>query len=366
VEKKEHPAAGHAHSGQDKVRVKVVGAGGYGGVGLIECLLRHPRAEVAVLVDVEGEGPLSRMWPHLTGYCDLPIVRPDDPRADAGDVVFFCTPDRVAMANAPAETAKGRRVVDFSGDFRSPTEAVYAEYARRLGLEPKHLAAQLLAESAYGCPELHREKIRNARVVANPGCFAMSCLLGLAPAVREKLAETDGLVCDCKTGISGAGKKARPQFHYPEVYDNQFAYRLTGHQHVMEIETQLGLIRGGPVAVTFTPQAVPLARGILSTLYGRLARGVSQARVLEVYRGAYAREPFVRVYDASGPGGTSRVRGSNYCNLIVACDERTGCFRVISHIDNLMKGQAGNAIQNLNIMFGLDERLGLDYPGAHP
>jgi N-acetyl-gamma-glutamyl-phosphate reductase len=349
------------------VRVKIVGAGGYGGIGLIEILIRHPQARIACLVDVEGEGPISKMWPHLTGFCDLPIQRPDDPKVQDGyDVVFFCTPDRVGQASAAAEVAKGKRVVDFSGDFRSPDEQTYAEYARRLGLEPKHLAPDLLKASAYGLPELYREKIKQAKVVANPGCFAVSCILGLLPAVRAGLVDCATLVCDAKTGVSGAGKKPKPQFHYPEIYDNIFAYRLTGHQHVMEIETQLSLAKGQPVQVTFTPQVIPMARGILSALYGRLASGATQAKVLDAYRAAYRGEPFVRVFDGSGPAGTAMVRGSNHCNLLVACDDRTGQFRVLSHIDNLMKGQAGSAVQNMNVMFGLTETLGLDHPGSHP
>lgn len=349
------------------VRVKIVGAGGYGGIGLIEMLLRHPQAEIACLVDVEGEGAISKMWPHLTGYCDMPIIRPDDPKAKENyDVVFFCTPDRVGMGTAPAEVAGGHRVIDFSGDFRSPDEETYAEYARRLGLEPKHLSPDLLKVSAYGVPELYREKIAKAKVVANPGCFAVSCLLGLLPAVREKLIDLNGIVCDAKTGVSGAGKKARPNFHYPEMYDTVFAYRLTGHQHVMELETQLSLASGSEIKLTFTPQVVPMARGIISTLYAPMAKGVTQARVLEAYKTAYAGEPFVKVYDGSGPAGTGAVRGSNRCNVLVACDERTNQFRVLSHIDNLMKGQAGSAVQNMNVMFGLEETLGLDQPGSHP
>lgn len=349
------------------VRVKIVGAGGYGGIGLIEMLLRHPQAEIACLVDVEGEGPISRMWPHLAGYCDMPIIRPDDPKANEDyDVVFFCTPDRVGMKTAPAEVAGGHRVIDFSGDFRSPDETTYAEYARRLGLDQEHLSPDLLKVSSYGVPELYREKIAKAKVVANPGCFAICCLLGLLPAAREKLIDLNGIVCDAKTGVSGAGKKARSAFHYPEMYDTVFAYRLTGHQHVMELETQLSLASGSDIKLTFTPQVVPMARGIIGALYAPLAQGVTQKRVLEAYQSAYEGEPFVKVYDGSGPAGTGAVRGSNRCNVLVACDERTGQFRVLSHIDNLLKGQSGSAVQNMNVMFELEETLGLNQPGAHP
>ena len=345
----------------------MVGAGGYGGIGAIELLHRHPDAEAAILVTPGGDGPISKMWPHLQGVCDLNLVDPKSPEAEGDcDVTLFCTPDRVGMANAAAEVAKGRRVIDFSGDFRAPDVDTYAEYARRLGLETEHLAADLLPQSAYGVPELYRDAIKAAKVVANPGCFAVGTLLGLIPAVREKMINTDHIVCDAKTGISGAGKKPKPQFHYPESYENTFAYRLTGHQHVMELETQLSKLAGSEIKLTFTPQVVPMTRGILSSIYAPMADGMTQAKVLDAYRAAYDGEPFVTVGDVSGPTGTAVVRGANRCHIMVACDERTNMFRVVSHIDNLMKGQAGSAIQNMNVMFGFDESAGLNFPGAHP
>jgi N-acetyl-gamma-glutamyl-phosphate reductase len=352
------------------VRVKLVGAGGYGGIGMVEILQRHPEAELAGLVDVgEAVGKrLSELWPYLEGFCDLPILEAGSPAAEAveADVVVYATPDGVGQRAAPAEVARGRKVVDYSGDFRFGDAETYRAYARRQGLEPEHRAPDLLAQSVYGLAELHREAIRTAPVVGNPGCFAVSCLLGLAPAVREGLVEPAGIVCDCKTGVSGAGKKPRPAFHYPEQYDNAFAYKLAGHQHVMELERELSALAGTELHVTFTPQVIPMTRGILSTLYGRLAAGATQATVLAAYREAYAGDGFVRVLDAAAAGGTGQVRGSNYVNLQVACDERTGTLRVVSHIDNLVKGQAGSAAQNINLLFGLEEHLGLDVPGAHP
>jgi N-acetyl-gamma-glutamyl-phosphate reductase len=229
-----------------------------------------------------------------------------------------------------------------------------------------HKAPELLKESVYGLTELHRSEIKKARVVGNPGCFAMSCTVGLAPAVKNGLVELAGIVCDCKTGVSGAGKKPAAQFHYPERYDSANAYRLTGHQHVMEIERELSALAGKDVKVTFTPQVIPMTRGILSTLYGRLAAGATQAKVLDAYRITYDKEPFIVVKSFADAVQTGDVRGSNRVILTVACDERTGTFRVVSHLDNLVKGQAGSAVQNLNVMFGLDETLGLGWPGAHP
>ncbi len=351
------------------VRVKLVGAAGYGGLGMIELLQRHPEAELAALVDVQDIGtPLSAIWPYLRGVCDLPILEAgseDDEAVDA-DVVIYATPDGVGQRAAAAEVARGRKVIDYSGDFRFGDTDTYRDYAVRQGLEPAHRAPDLLDGSVYGLAELHRSAIAEATVVGNPGCFAVSCILGLAPAVREGLVAVEGIVCDCKTGVSGAGKKARPPFHYPEMYDNAFAYKLAGHQHVMEIERELSGLAGAAVRVAFTPQVVPMTRGILSTLYGRLPDGVDQARVLDAYRTFYGEETFVHVLDATETGGTGHVRGSNRVVVQVACDERAGVFRVVSHIDNLVKGQAGSAVQNLNILFGLDERLGLDQPGAHP
>ncbi|MFH0911155.1 MAG: N-acetyl-gamma-glutamyl-phosphate reductase [Planctomycetota bacterium] len=350
------------------VRVKIVGAGGYGGIGLIELLCRHPEAELAALVDVADVGKkISDVWPHLKGFCDLTILKPGSREAASeADVVFFATPDGVGQTLAAEALKAGEKVIDYSGDFRFSNASLYAEYARRIGREAAHVSPELLEKSVYGLPELHRKEIRKARIVGNPGCFAISCILGLAPAVKHKLVEPGALVCDCKTGVSGAGKTPRPGFHYPERYDNTSAYKLLGHQHVMEIERELSRLAGETRIVAFTPQVVPMARGILSTLYGRLAKGATQERALEAYHDFYAKERFVRVFDQKTALGTSDVRETNFTNLQVACDERTGAFRVVSHIDNLVKGQAGNALQNMNLLFGLDESLGLDQPGCHP
>ena len=351
------------------IKVKVVGCGGYGGVGIVELLRGHPEAEIGVLVDVADAGlALSALYPHLQGFCDLPIRKPDDPVAqEPADVVFFATPDGVGMVNAAAELAKGARVIDYSGDFRFDNAADYAEYARRIGRDPVHKAPELLAQTVYGLPELNRQAYRkDQRLVGNPGCFAMSCLLGLAPAVAAELVDLKSLICDCKTGVSGAGKKAAAAHHYPARYDNMGAYRLSGHQHVMEIERMLGALAGKAVAVTFTAQVVPVCRGILSCLYGTLPDGIGPAQVREAYAAFHKDNRFVRLYDSQAAVGTVHVRGTNYCNLIVDVDERTRRLRVISHIDNLVKKQASNALQNLNLVCGLPEDTGLDQPGFYP
>ena len=350
------------------VRVKVIGATGYGGIGITELLLQHPEAKLVSLVAREDVGqPISQVYPHLAGFCDLPVLAPDDPRGqEPVDVVFCATPDGVGMHAAADTLARGAKLIDYSGDFRFTTPEAFAEYSRRIGKEPTHAAPQLLGSNAYGLAELHRAEIRKARVVGNPGCFAVSCILGLAPAAQAGLVEPFRLICDCKTGVSGAGKKVSATFHYPARYEQMNAYKLAGHQHVCEVERELSLQAGREMRVTFTAQVVPVCRGILSTLYGTLTRPATEADVLALYREFYRESPFVRVLDSKAAVGTLHVRGTNFCNLVVSVDSRTNRLRVVSHIDNLMKGQAGSALQNMNLMCGLPETLGLMRPGIYP
>jgi N-acetyl-gamma-glutamyl-phosphate reductase len=351
------------------IRAKVIGACGYGGVGISELLAAHPQAEIGALVDIENVGkPLSAGYPHLTGFVDTVVIDPSDPKAqEAYDVVFMATPDGVGMKLAPEELKRGAKVIDYSGDFRFNSVDAYAEYARRIGRDTTHASPDLLPQAVYGLAELHRREITTAtRVVGNPGCFAVSCILGLSPAVKAGLVDTARLICDCKTGVSGAGKKPNPSFHYPARYDHMNAYRLAGHQHVCEIERELGLVARREVKVTFTAQVVPVCRGIMSTLYGALSRSVSEADVLAIYREFYAKDRFVRVFESTAPLGSMHVRGTNYCNLVVSVDPRTATLRIVSYIDNLVKGQAGSALQNMNLVFGLKETAGLERSGIYP
>ncbi len=350
------------------VTVKIIGATGYGGIGIVELLLQHPEVKLAALIAREDIGkPLSTVYPHLTGFCELPILGPEAPEADApADIVFCATPDGVGMAAARAELAHGAKVIDYSGDFRFTTPEAYADYATRIGRDPAHAAPDLLGANAYGLTELHREAIRTARIVGNPGCFAASCILGLAPAAHAGLVDPLSVICNCATGVSGAGKKVSPTFHYPARYEQMNAYKLAGHQHVCEIERELSLLAKREIRVTFTAHVVPVCRGIMSTLYGTLVQPLTEAQALEHYRAFYSASPFVRIFPSSAAIGTLHVRGSNFCNLVVSVDARTNRLRVVSYIDNLMKGQAGSALQNMNVMCQFDETLGLNRAGTYP
>lgn len=350
------------------IRVKVVGATGYGGVGITELVLQHPEAKLVALVAREDVGQsIAAVYPHLQGFCDLPVLDAADPRAaEPADVVFFATPDKVGMTSARAELARGAKVIDYSGDFRFTTAEAYADYATRIGKEPAHAAPDLLGRNAYGLAELHRAEIRQAAIVGNPGCFACSCILGLAPAAHARLIDPLSVICDCKTGVSGAGKKVNAAYHYPARYEQMNAYKLAGHQHVCEVERELSLQAGTEVKITFTAQVVPVCRGILSTLYGNLTKPATEAQLVELYREFFKDSPFVRIYGSKASIGTLNVRGTNFCNLVVSVDERVNRLRIVAHIDNLMKGQAGSALQNMNLMFGLPETAGLNRPGFYP
>jgi N-acetyl-gamma-glutamyl-phosphate reductase len=283
------------------------------------------------------------------------------------DVVFLATPDGVGMKIAPEYIEAGVKVIDYSGDFRFDSEEDYAEYAGRIGRDKVHASAALLNQTVYGLTELHRDDINSDRmIVGNPGCFAVSCLLALAPAAAKQLVEPRSIVCDCKTGVSGAGKKPSPAFHYPARYEMMNAYRLTGHQHVCEIERELSLLAGQSVVITFTAQVVPVCRGIMSSIYADLQSPTKGEELVHAYRAYYADDPFVRVLDRTAAVGSMHVRGTNRCLLVVDVDERVNRLRVISYIDNLVKGQAGSAVQNMNRLFGLEESTGFTTPSQYP
>jgi len=351
-----------------KIRVGLIGATGYGGIGLIERLINHPYITIgALMAKQDVNRPISVIYPHLKGFCDLPVFNPADPDCpDDFDIVFYATPDGVCQKEARRWLNKGIKVIDYSGDFRFNDKDSYASYAVKIGKTKEHADPDILPSSMYGLPELHRAEIANSDLVGNPGCFAVSCILGLAPAIKSGLIDSNDIIFDAKSGVSGAGKTPSPSFHYPARYEAMNAYKVTGHQHVYEIERELTLLRGKEIKITFTPHVVPLSRGIITTIYANIIPNVNIESLRDAYISMYGKEPFIRVLSHGEILSTTDVRGSNFCNISLNIDSRTGKIIIISSIDNLVKGQAGNALQNMNIIMQLEETTGLMYPGSFP
>jgi N-acetyl-gamma-glutamyl-phosphate reductase len=352
------------------IRAQIVGATGYGGLGIVELLLRHPEIEIASLLAKTDVGkPLSDFFPHLRGFCDRIVEDASPERIGADcDVVVFSTPDGVGMQYAEQVLERGATMVDYSGDFRFESAERYAEYARRhpaVGGKP-HLAPDLLSQNVYGIPELFRDRIQGARLVGNPGCFAIAMILSLAPAVKAGIIEPRSIIADGKTGISGAGKKPSATFHFPDRDGNLTPYRVAKHQHAIETEMALFDVGGEKIGLTFVPHLVPITRGILTTSYATLRPDVTPTDVDDVYREFYAGEPFVRVMPPGVVPGLKTVVGSNLCDISVAVDGENGRLVVVGAIDNLLKGQAGNALQNINVMFGYPETMGLERTPMYP
>lgn len=342
----------------------IVGATGFGGLGLIEILLRHPGITIQQLIARRDVGMrINEVFPHLTGFCELPVQGTDEINFSDIDIAFFSTPDRAGMTLIEKFIAKSIPVIDFSGDFRFNSTDDYAVYAHNKGMETTHHAPSTLPASVYGLPELYSEKIRHARIVGNPGCFAICMILGLLPAVKEKLIDADTIVCDGKTGVSGAGKNPGEANFYPQRYEDVNTYREGKHQHLVEVENVLQSV-GGNHKIFFVPHIVPLNRGILVTAYGKARKGIRTKDVEEIYRQFYKDAPFILIVNRSPH--TTDVRGSNRCEIRAMVDERTGMLFITSTIDNLVKGQSGNAVQCANLMLGFDETAGLLVPPFYP
>jgi len=254
--------------------------------------------------------------------------------------------------------AKNIKVIDISGDFRLKSAEEFKAWYKM-----EHRSPGLMSEAVYGLPELYRPKIQKAKLLSNPGCFPTSAILAAAPLVKHQLVAPDSLVIDSKTGVSGAGRNPNILFHLPECVGNSTAYKIAGHQHTPEIELYLSEQNGSPLKVTFTTHLIPISRGMLTTLYGELKRNLNREQLRQIYRDFYKGEPFIRLKDEDNRLGLGPVVGSNYCDLGVFLDDRTNRVIVISVIDNLVKGASGQAVQNMNLMFGLEETLGLTTPG---
>jgi N-acetyl-gamma-glutamyl-phosphate reductase len=334
------------------LKVGIVGGTGYTGVELLRLLAGHPQVELRVITSRADAGtPVSQMFPSLRGYVDLAFVHPDEARLDQCDVVFFATPHGIAMQQARALLNAGVRVIDLAADFRIKD---IPEWEKWYGMP--HTCTDLVEEAVYGLPEVNRDRIKRARLVANPGCYATAVQLGFIPLLEAGLVEEGSLIADSKSGVSGAGRKAEIPTLLAEASDSFKAYGVAGHRHLPEIKQGLNAF-GKPVGLTFVPHLVPMIRGIHATLYGRLKK---DADLQAVFEQRYADEPFVDVLPAGSMPETRSVRGANLCRIAVHRPQGGDTVVVLSVIDNLVKGAAGQAVQNMNIMFGLPEAAGLN------
>jgi N-acetyl-gamma-glutamyl-phosphate reductase len=335
------------------LKVGIVGGTGYTGVELLRLLAVHPQARLHVITSrAEAGMQVSQMFSSLRGYVDLAFTHPDGARLDECDVVFFATPHGIAMQQARALLDAGVKVIDLAADFRIKDIAVWEKW---YGMN--HTCPDLVNEAVYGLPEVNREQIKKARLVANPGCYPTAVQLGFIPLLEAGLIEHGSLIADAKSGVSGAGRKAEIPTLFAESSDNFKAYGVAGHRHLPEIAAGLTNVTGKPVGLTFIPHLTPVIRGIHATLYGRLNK---DADLQALFERRYADEAFVDVLPAGSMPETRSVRGANLCRIAVHRPQGGDIVVVLSVIDNLVKGAAGQAVQNMNIMFGLPETAGLN------
>lgn len=338
------------------LNVAIVGASGYTGLELLRILYSHPQVAVTCVTSERSAGKrIDEVFPTLRDRCSLVLENLEPVRvSQKADLVFTALPHKAAMAVMPTFMELGKTVIDLSADYRLSDAEVYGAW-----YEP-HLNPDLLQSAAYGLPEIRRESIRGKKLVANPGCYPTSIILGLAPLLKNNMIDLKSIIADSASGVTGAGRGAKVDSLYCEVNEGYKAYGVGGvHRHTPEIEQELSWLAGEKVTLTFTPHLVPMDRGILSTIYATPRKGVTTEELNELYRSFYAEEPFVRVLPQGSLPSTSFVRGSNFCDIAPVVDKRTGRIIVVSAIDNLMKGASGQAVQNMNIVCGFYESAGL-------
>jgi N-acetyl-gamma-glutamyl-phosphate reductase len=342
--------------------VGVVGGTGYTGVELLRLLVTHPQVELRYVTSRSEAGTaVSAMFPNLRGFTGVEFSEPDANLLGGCDVVFFATPNGTAMKMAPELLKQGARIIDLAADFRLHDPAVWQHW---YGME--HACTDILAEAVYGLPELNRDAVKNARVVANPGCYPTAVTLGFLPLVKQGLVDDAHLIADAKSGVSGAGRGASIANLLSEALESFKPYAVNGHRHLPEIRQTLGIVAGHEVGLTFVPHLTPMIRGIEASLYAVVRDVDGQLDLQSLYEQQYAHEPFVDVLPAGVMPETRSVKGANYCRISVFRPQQGDTVVVSSVIDNLVKGAAGQAIQNMNIMFGFDETTGLMQPGLLP
>ena len=341
------------------IKVGIVGGTGYTGIELLRILARHPQSELVAITSRKEAGTLvADIFPSLRGVVDLAYSDPAKVDLSKCDVVFFATPSTVAMGEATALVDAGVRVIDLSADFRLRSQSEWEKWYK-----VKHAAPALLPQAVYGLPEVNRLKIKDARLVANPGCYPTAVQLGLLPLVETRAVDLGHLIADAKSGVSGAGKRAEEHLLFSEASDNFKPYGVSGHRHLPEILQGLAAAAGRKVGLTFVPHLAPMIRGIEATLYARIGAVVE---FQQLYEDRYRNEPFVDVLPSGSEPDTRSVRAANTCRIAVHRPYDGDTLVVIAVIDNLVKGASGQAVQNMNIMFGVDETMGLSCPAVVP
>ncbi len=346
-----------------KLRIGIVGSTGYGGVELARLLLTHPLVEITSVISSSSAGePFSDGYPHMTEILSQPLDPVDvELIKSKADLVFTATPAGVSTELAPKLLDAGLKVIDLAGDFRLQSRETYEHWYQKKAPE-----AAYLQKAVYGLSEVYGEEVAGASFISNPGCYPTATLLGLVPAVKAGWIDPDTIVIDAKSGVSGAGRGVSLGVHYSEVNENLKAYKVNKHQHIPEIEQVLSREAGREVVTTFTTHLVPMTRGIMSTMYAEINGARTEEDFIALYREYYEGRKFVRVRNKGILPATKEVYGSNYCDIGFAVDARTGRVTIISVIDNVVKGAAGQAIQNMNLMMGWDETLGLMHAPIYP
>ena len=346
----------------NKINIGILGGTGYVGIELVRLLCRHENANITRIISQSFAGKaVSEVYPNLKGICDVVCTTLDiDDIAANCDVVFTALPHGASKELIPALFAKNIKIIDMSGDYRYDDEMVYEKWYG----EP-HTSPELLKQSNYGLCEIHREKIRHTKLVGNPGCYTTCSILALAPAITNGIIDINSIIIDAKSGVTGAGRSTALDFSFCESTETAKAYKIATHRHTSEIEQELSILAGEEIQLSFTPHLIPMKRGILATSYANLTKSITAEEVCDIYKKYYENEFFVRVCEIGVLPEVKNVAGSNFVDIGIAVDERLNRLVVVSCIDNLIKGAAGQAVQNMNIMFGFEEHMGLNMPGMY-
>ncbi len=341
------------------INVSIIGSTGYAGIELLRLLMGHPKVHISHLVSQSHAGEsISNIYPNFKGVYEKICSPLDiDTIAKDSDIVFTSLPHGASDSIVHFVHDKGVKIIDLSGDYRYENLDIYEKWYNRIHQNP-----HLLDISVYGLPELYREDIQKATIVANPGCYSTCSILGIAPLIANNLVEPNSVIIDAKSGTTGAGKTLSQGLHFSELDENMRAYKIATHRHTSEIEEKLSLLAHEDIKLSFTPHLIPIKRGILCTIYANLNSGYPFHYIYDIYREFYDNEPFIEIYDKGELPEPKFVNGSNACHIGFAIDNRLNRIVIVCTLDNLIKGASGQAIQNMNIMFGLDETTGIKTP----